>query len=191
MLQIDNTLISFDVFDKTFVCQLHACKGNCCVEGDSGAPLDENETIILDEIYPKVEPYMTPEGINSVKEQGTWVVDSDGDLVTPLVHKKECVYVFRNSEGIVQCAIEKAFNEGKIGFQKPISCHLFPVRLTKYPEFVAVNYERNPLCVPARILGEKTGIPMYQFLKTPLIRKFGSEWYHQIEIAAKEFPFNK
>ncbi|HAN00730.1 MAG TPA: DUF3109 domain-containing protein [Marinilabiliales bacterium] len=186
MLQIENTLISLDILEKKFVCNLHACKGACCVEGDSGAPLDAEETPILEQIFPQVKPYMTPEGIETVQKLGTWVVDDDGDKVTPLVNNRECAYVYRNQEGIVLCAIEKAFNEGKVSFQKPVSCHLYPIRVKKYADFDAVNYESNHLCVPARVNGEKLGVPVYQFVRGPLIRKFGEEWFHQLEIAANE-----
>ncbi len=186
MLQIENTIISLDILEKKFVCHLKACKGSCCVEGDSGAPLDAEETAILEQIYPHVKPNMTPEGIETVESKGTWVVDNDGDLVTPLVKNQECAYVYRNEDGIVLCAIEKTYNEGTIAFQKPVSCHLYPVRVKKYTDFDAVNYQSNHLCVPARINGEKLGVPIYQFVKGPLIRKFGEEWYKQLEIAAKE-----
>ncbi len=186
MLQIDKTLISLDVLEKTFVCDLGACKGACCVEGDSGAPLNDEETRILEEIYPIVKKHMTPEGIDTVEKQGKWIVDSDGDKVTPLVENKECAYTYRNEKGIVLCAIEKAFLNNELAFQKPLSCHLFPIRITRYADFDAVNYERNKLCMPARIQGEKLGVPIYKFVKGPLIRKYGTEWYEQLEIAAKE-----
>jgi len=186
MLQIDKTLISFDIFEKKFVCDLGVCKGECCVEGDSGAPLDDEETKILEEIYPVVEKYMTKAGIKAVKKQGKWIVDSDGDKVTPLVNNKECAYIYKDNNGIVFCAIEKAFLEKEIDFQKPVSCHLYPIRITKYQDFDAVNYESNKLCIPARVNGERLGVPLYKFVKVPLIRKYGKEWYEQLEIAAEE-----
>ena len=186
MLQIDKTLISLDIFEKKFVCDLGVCKGECCVEGDSGAPLDDEETKILEEIYPVVEKYMTKAGIKAVKKQGKWIIDSDGDKVTPLVNNKECAYIYKDNNGIVFCAIEKAFLEKEIDFQKPVSCHLYPIRITKYQDFDAVNYESNKLCIPARINGEKLGVPVYKFVKIPLIRKYGKEWYNQLEIAAEE-----
>jgi len=186
MLQIDKTLISFDIFEKKFVCDLGVCKGECCVEGDSGAPLDDEETKILEEIYPVVEKYMTKAGIKAVKKQGKWIVDSDGDKVTPLVNNKECAYIYKDNKGIVFCAIEKAFLEKEIDFQKPVSCHLYPIRITKYQDFDAVNYESNKLCIPARVNGERLGVPLYKFVKVPLIRKYGKKWYEQLEIAAEE-----
>jgi len=186
MLQIDKTLISFDIFEKTFVCNLSACKGECCVEGDSGAPLEDDETKILEKIYPILEKFMTKSGIKAVKKQGKWIIDSDGDKVTPLINNKECAYIYKDNNGIVFCAIEKAFLEKEIDFQKPVSCHLYPIRITKYKDFDAVNYESNKLCIPARINGEKLGVPLYKFVKVPLIRKYGKEWYKQLEIAAEE-----
>jgi len=186
MLQIDKSLISFDVFEKKFVCDLHACKGACCVEGDSGAPLEKHETAKLDEVFPAVKKYMTPEGIAAVEELGAWVIDFEGDAVTPLIKNKACAYTFHDEKGVISCAIEKAYFNGDISFRKPLSCHLYPIRITRYPEFDAVNYERNNLCTPARIMGEKLGVPLYVFLKEPLIRKYGEDWYNQLEIAANE-----
>ncbi len=186
MLQIDNALISLNILEKKFVCELGACKGECCVEGDAGAPLEEGETKILEEIYPIVKKHMTTEGKKAVKKFGKWVIDSDGDKVTPLVNNRECAYTYKNKDGIIFCAIEKAFLNKELDFQKPLSCHLYPIRITKYKDFEAVNYETNHLCIPARINGEKLGIEIYRFVKTPLIRKYGEEWYRQLEIAVKE-----
>ncbi len=186
MLQIENTLISLDIFEKKFVCELGSCKGECCVDGDSGAPLDDEETKIIEEIYPIVEKYMTTEGKKAVKKQGKWIIDADGDKVTPLVNNLECAYTYKSDNDIIFCAIEKAFIEKEIKFQKPLSCHLYPIRIKKYADFDAVNYETNKLCVPARVLGEKLGVPLYKFVKEPLIRKYGKNWYKQLDIAAKE-----
>lgn len=186
MLQIDNTLISLDVFEKKFVCDLGACKGECCVEGDSGAPLETDETKKLEQIYPKVKKYMTKSGIKAIEKQGTWVIDQDGDKVTPLVNNHECAYTYKDEKGIVFCAIEKAYLNHEIDFQKPVSCHLYPIRITKYEAYDAVNYETNKLCIPARIHGETLGVPLYKFVKDPLIRKYGKAWYRQLEIAAQE-----
>lgn len=191
MLQIDRALISFDVLEKTFVCDLKACKGACCVEGDSGAPLEEDETKQIEDVYPLVKKYMTPEGIKAIEEQGSWVIDSDGDKVTPLINKAECAFTYTDNEGIIKCAIEKAYFNGEVKFRKPISCHLYPVRITKYNDFDAVNYESNKLCIPARICGEKHGIEIYKFVKDPLIRKYGTAWYTQLEIAVEELSKNK
>lgn len=186
MLQIDRALISLDVLEKSFVCDLGICKGNCCVEGDSGAPLEEDETGLIEKYYPVFEKYMSANGKKAVKKQGYWIIDSDGDKVTPLVNNNECAYTFKDDNDIVFCAIEKAYNNKEIDFQKPLSCHLYPIRITTYKDFDAVNYETNKLCIPARINGEKLGVPIYKFVKAPLIRKYGQEWYDKLEIAVKE-----
>ena len=190
MLQIGKTIVSLNLIEKNFVCDLQACKGACCVVGDSGAPLEEDELEIFDDIYSIVEPYLSEEGIRAIDEQGLYTVDDDNDYVTPLINNKECAYtIFEN--GIAKCAIEKAFFDKKINFRKPISCHLYPVRITKYTEFDAVNYETNKLCADAVNLGNKLGVPVYKFLKEPLIRKYGEEWYKELEYAAKNLNFVK
>ena len=185
MIQIDDKLISEDLFSEEFVCNLAKCKGICCVEGDAGAPLDEDETKILDEIYPKIKSYLRPEGIEAIEEQGTYPLDFEGDLVTPLVNNAECAYVIFDEKGYTKCAIEKAYEDGVIDWQKPISCHLYPIRLKTYPSFVAVNYERWSICKDACILGRKLQVPVYKFVREALIRKFGEEWYEQLEAAEK------
>ncbi len=185
MLSIDRTVISMNLFDKKFCCNLEKCKGSCCRYGDSGAPLEEAEAVILEEIWPVVEKYMRPEGIEAVREKGTSMVDSDGDTVTPLIGNDECAYAILE-DGIFKCAIEKAWTDGKIKFRKPESCHLFPVRIKKYRDFDAVNYEEWKICKPARNLGEDLDLPVYKFLKEPLIRVYGKSWYKEVEKAAEE-----
>ena len=182
MLQIDDSIISFEVLQKKFTCDLKKCKGACCVHGDSGAPLEDKETEILKDIYPLIKPFMRKEGIEAVEKQGTHVIDSDGDKVTPLVNNKECSYViFEN--GIAFCAIERAFHAKKIDFQKPISCHLYPIRITKYKDFEAVNFHHWDICKPAMAAGEKSDTPLYIFLQEPLTRKYGAEWFEKLKIA--------
>lgn len=184
MIEIDNKILSKDIFDKKFVCDLNACKGACCVEGDSGAPLEEEEIHILEDIYDAVKPYLRKEGIKAIKEQGNWIIDNDGDYVTPLRDGKECAYtIFEN--GMAQCGIEKAWKEGKINYRKPISCHLYPIRIKKYKKFEAVNYDVWDLCKPACACGEALQVPVYKFLKEALIRKYGGEFYAEVEEAAK------
>lgn len=184
MIQIDNALISRDLIDKKFACDLNQCKGICCVEGASGAPLDEDEGHVLKKIYPHVKPYLTKKGISEIANQGYYIVDEDGDYVTPLIGVEECAYSYREN-GITKCAIEKAYFKKKISFRKPISCHLYPVRITKYKTFDAVNYDRQYFCQPARTNGKKKGIPVYVFLKDALTRKYGIDWYNQLCYAAK------
>jgi hypothetical protein len=194
MVQIDDKIISLDVFEQQFVCDLSACKGACCVEGDSGAPLESEEADILSQIYDKVKPFMRKEGIREVELQGFSVIDKDGDLTTPLVNNKECAFVSFDQNGTAKCSIEHAYNQGEIAFKKPISCHLFPIRIQKYDDFEAVNYESIKICEPACSCGQKLQVPVYKFLKEPLIRLYGESWYHTLSEAAVELklepPFN-
>ncbi len=183
MIQVDDKIISLDVFEKHFVCDLNACKGACCVEGDSGAPLLSGEEKILDDIYEKVKPYMRAEGITEIENQGVAVYDADGDLTTPLVNNRECAFVI-DEKGISKCSIEKAYYDGKVDFKKPISCHLFPIRIKEYRDFDAVNYEEIKICKPACECGSKLEVPVYAFLKEPLIRKYGEAWYNRLLLKA-------
>jgi hypothetical protein len=186
MVQIGSTIVSMDIFEKQFVCHLEKCKGMCCVYGESGAPLSDDEVTILREIYPKVKPYMTQEGIAVVERQGVFDTDFDIDKVTPLIGDSEdCVYSF-SDKGVYYCAIEKAYMNGEVDFRKPVSCHLYPIRITKYHAYEAVNYHPWNICNDALEYGKKKRTPLYIFLKEPLIRKFGFEWYDQLCIAAKE-----
>ena len=187
MIQIDDKLISEDLFSEEFVCNLAKCKGICCVEGDAGAPLDEDETKILDEIYPKIKSYLRPEGIQAIEEQGTYTLDFEGDLVTPLVNNAECAYVIFDEKGYTKCAIEKAYEDGVIDWQKPISCHLYPIRITEYSNFSAINYHEWDICSDACTLGKELSVKVYQFLKKPLIRKYGEDFYQTLSEAAEEW----
>jgi len=184
MVQIGSTIVSLDIFEKQFVCHLSDCKGMCCVYGESGAPIADDEIAILQEAYPKVKPYMTPAGIAVVEQKGVYDTDFDNEKVTPLIGDGEdCVYSV-NEKGVYYCAIEKAFMNGDTGFRKPVSCHLYPIRITKYKAFEAVNYHCWNICSDASEYGKKKGIPLYVFLKEPLIRKYGAEWYEQLCLAA-------
>ena len=186
MVQIGSTIISPDIFEKRFVCNPAKCKGMCCVYGESGAPLGDDEIPVLREIYPKVKPYMTAAGIAAVEQQGVYVTDFDNDKVTPLIgNSEDCAYSCTEKD-VVYCAIEKAFISGETGFRKPVSCHLYPIRITKYSAFEAVNYHPWNICNDALKLGEKKGTPLYVFLKEPLIRKYGAEWYEELCIAAEQ-----
>jgi hypothetical protein len=164
---------------------LESCKGNCCVEGKSGAPLEASETQTLEKIFHQVKSFMTPEGIYAIKKSGTSIQKKDGTNATPLINDHgQCAYVFFN-DGIARCAIEKAFEEGKTDFRKPISCHLYPVRISHYQNFDALNYDRWNICSPACSLGKKLGVSVAEFVKDGLIRKYGSEWYAQLEGVAR------
>lgn len=180
MILIENTCISDDIEDQEFVCNLDKCKGACCVEGDSGAPLDEDELAILDEIYPEVAPYLTEAGKKVIATEGTWTKDWDGDYVTPIINGRECAYAIYDQKGILKCGIEEAYNDGKISYKKPISCHLYPIRVTKYEQYHALNYDRWEICSPACSLGQQLKVPVYKFLKDPLIRAYGEDWYRQL-----------
>lgn len=184
MIAIGNTLVSEEVIEKQFVCDLNACKGACCVKGDYGAPLEKDELEILDKVYDKVKPYMRKEGIEAVEEQGKYLLYERKEWVTPLVKGKECAYVIFD-KGTALCAIEQAYNDGKVKWKKPISCHLYPIRLTKQRNgYEAVNYDRWSICSPACKLGKSLQVPVYRFLKDSLIRKYGKEWYKELELAA-------
>lgn len=186
MLQIDETIISLDLFQNYFVCDLPSCKGICCVEGDAGAPLEQNELTKLKEILPYVWNDLSNAAKEVIQKQGVFYIDDDNEPVTSIVDGRECVFTVKDKQGIYKCAIEKAYKEGKIDFYKPISCHLYPVRIKEYTRLTAVNVHRWKVCNCARILGKKLHMPVYKFLKEPLIRKFGEEWYHQVEIFAHE-----
>lgn len=184
MIQIDDTIVSLDVLQRQFVCNLSKCKGICCVEGDSGAPLNEDELPVLEQIYEKVSPYLREEGRESIKQQGKYVIDSEGDYVTPLINGAECAYViFDETTTIAKCAIEKAYEDGVIDYKKPVSCHLYPIRLQKLRKYIAVNYDEWYICSEACILGEQLKIKVFEFLREPLIRKFGEKWYDQLKEA--------
>jgi Protein of unknown function (DUF3109) len=185
MLRIGDTIFSLDILEKKFKCDLSKCLGNCCKYGDSGAPLSDDEVKILDEIWPEVKPYLRPEGISVIEKEGTSVTDFENDRVTPLIGAEECAYTVLK-DNIYMCGIEKAWKDGKISFQKPLSCHLFPVRVKQYSDFRAVNYQELPICKPARDFGAAEGANVYRFLKKPLIRLLGKEVYADLCIAAKE-----
>lgn len=190
MLSLGKTIISSAVFEEKFACDLKKCRGHCCLQGDSGAPLKEQEGKVLEEIWPVIRGYMRPEGIRAVEEKGSSVIDSDGDLVTPLVGKAECAYA-QYRDGIYYCAIENAWHDKVISFRKPVSCHLFPIRITHYESFDALNYEELKICRPAFRRGMKENIPVYVFLKEPLIRMYGKKWYDELLVAAGEIRKNK
>lgn len=184
MIQIDDTVVSEVLLERKFVCNLKACKGACCVEGDAGAPLDKVELKELEKVYPIVKSYLSDQS-NKALEKDLYTIDDDGEYVTTLVNGKECAYVIFEEDGTSKCGIEQAYLDGKINWKKPISCHLFPVRLTKYENFTAVNYAYWDICDDACVLGEQLGVKTYQFLKEPLVRKFGEKWFEELELVDK------
>ncbi len=181
MIILGDCILSDELYEERFVCDLPVCRGGCCVEGDAGAPLLEDEVAVMESIAGRVVPFMIPEGIAAVNEQGYWVKDDDNELTTPLVGGKQCAYVFYDGAGVARCAIERAYEEGLIAFQKPISCHLYPIRIKKYPHYEALNYHSWPLCDCARSRGRKLKVRVYRFLKEALVRKYGREWYEELE----------
>lgn len=187
MIEVGRAIVSLDILEKKFLCDLLKCKGACCVEGDSGAPVTFEESKKIEEVFPEVEAYLPEEHRAEIKKQGYSVFDLDGDMVTPLVNNRQCAYSYEE-KGIVKCGIEKAYLDGKISFRKPVSCHLFPIRITEYKRFDAVNYQQIDICRPGRVCGVKEKLPVYVFLKEPLIRKYGQEWYEQLEYAAQNLP---
>ncbi len=180
MIKVGEVLVSDDIKEKEFVCNLDKCKGACCVEGDFGAPLLEEELAILEEIYPQVKKYLSPEGIAEIERQGTHTVDDEGELCTPVIGGRECVYAIYDKKGILKCGIEQAYNDGEISWKKPISCHLYPIRVTQKKSFEALNYHKWHICSPACALGHELKVPVYKFLKDPLIRKYGKDWYDEL-----------
>lgn len=185
MLRIGDTIFSLDIIEKKFKCNLLQCKGSCCRYGDAGAPLTSDEAEFLNKIYPVIASYLRPEGIEAIDLKGTSVADYDGELVTPLIGNEECAYTIIKN-GIFMCAFEKAWADRKINFRKPLSCHLFPVRIKQYPGFRAVNYHEQDICRPAREEGSKEGLYVYEFLKEPLKRALGADLYEELCVAARE-----
>ncbi|MFM1874299.1 MAG: hypothetical protein RL266_36 [Bacteroidota bacterium] len=181
MFAIQHTLVSLDLLERHFVCDLNACKGICCVKGDAGAPVTDQEIDLLENIIDDILPFLDEEGKEMIAEKGVFEIDVDGDKGTSLLKDGRCAYALIDQNGMVSCGIEKAYNAGAIQFKKPISCHLYPVRITEYKEYDAVNYNRWSICKPACDCGSKLQVPLYRFLKEALIRKYGEAWYEELE----------
>ena len=186
MFQLGKTIVSENIIDKDFVCNLSACKGACCVDGDAGAPLENEETKILEDIYPKVKPFLRQEGIDVIEKEGTWITSDFGELETPLINDADCAYVIFDENKTALCAIEEAYNQGIIDWKKPVSCHLYPIRVRDYSEFSAVNYHKWEICDDACSLGKELQVPVYKFVKQALVRKFGEDWYAELEKVAEK-----
>tara|TARA_R110000868_G_scaffold308015_1_gene569634 strand:+ start:255 stop:833 length:579 start_codon:yes stop_codon:yes gene_type:complete len=182
MFAIQNTLVSLDLLEKYFVCDLNACKGTCCIKGDAGAPLTMEEINLLEDIIDDILPYLDEEGKAMVAQKGVFEIDVDGDKGTSLLDSGRCAYALVDDNGMVSCGIEKAKNAGAIDFKKPISCHLYPVRITEYESYDAVNYNKWDICKPACDCGAKLDVPLFRFLKEALTRKYGNEWYEELEM---------
>ena len=188
MIAIDKVLVSDDVVEAKFVCDLDKCKGGCCEDGDAGAPLEKEEMQRIRESFKAVKPYLTAEGLAEIKKSGKFVYDREFGWVTPTVGNAICAYGFRNGKGIIMCAFEAAYNDGKTQWKKPISCHLYPIKTNQTKTFTMVNYEpREVLCRPGCVLGKKAKLPVYQFLKEALVRKFGEEFYETLHKIAIDY----
>lgn len=188
MIAIDNVLISDEIIEEQFVCDLNKCKGGCCDDGDAGAPLDKEELKYLDEVYETVKPYLTQEGIREIELQGKYLYTNEFGWVTPAINGQMCAYGYKDAQGITKCGIEQAYNDGKVSWKKPISCHLFPIRIKKTKRNDLVNYEpREDLCKAACSRGKKLKVPVYVFLKDPIIRKYGEEFYSVLEKVASDY----
>ena len=187
MIEINDTVISLDLIERFFCCDLAGCKGECCVEGDAGAPLEKEEFNILRKILPVVWDDLSPEAQAVINRQGVGYIDRESEIVTSIVNGKNCVFTYYGTDGVCKCAIEKAFIEGRTDFMKPVSCHLYPIRVKRYKDYYAVNYHHWKVCRAAGILGKQKHLLLYQFLREPLIRKFGEEWYDALDTCAQEY----
>lgn len=190
LIEIGDKIVTDALFRRMFMCDLNACKGACCIEGDEGAPLLGNELKIIEDLLPKIKPYMTKEGIEKVEKDGVAYRDDFGELVTSLVDDGACAFVMYDEKGIAKCSIEAAYRNGDINWKKPISCELFPIRAKKFKEFTALNYEEIAICAPGCVLGEKMSMPLYQFLKEALTRAYGEEFYQELDEVYHEMEKN-
>lgn len=192
MIEIGNTLVSLDLAERFFCCDLDQCLGQCCIEGDAGAPITTAEQRELERVLPMVEQRLTPQARRVIGEQGVSYIDEEGDLVTSIVGGRDCVFTCHAPGGKCLCAIDSAFRQGLTGsFRKPISCYLYPLRLTEYPSFTAVNYHRWKICRSAEANGRRLGIRLYQFMKGPLTERFGKEWYDELVQACEAIIENE
>jgi len=186
LVEIGNKIVSTQLFERKFVCDLNTCKGACCIEGDAGAPLTDLEINILEEELDHIKPFMREVGIKAVEESGVFYIDQENEKATTLVNKKECAFVFFDEKGITKCAIEAANKAKKTTFKKPISCHLYPIRVKHFDIFTALNYNQWDICESACDCGEKLNVPVYKFLKEPLTRAFGETFFNELEIVNEE-----
>lgn len=186
MIQIDDVVVSLDVLRESFCCDLSACKGACCIEGDAGAPVELGEVEKLETVLPLIWKDLSPEAQDVINRQGVVYTDEEGDLVTSIVNGKDCVFTCYDQSGCCYCAIEKAYRAGLTDFYKPVSCHLYPIRVGDYGPYKAVNYHRWNVCKAAVLMGRKENMPVYRFLREPLIRKFGEAWYRELEDVVQE-----
>lgn len=187
MLEIQNTLVSLDLIERYFCCDIDTCLGSCCIEGDAGAPITPEERDRIQAILPEIYDELLPTAKQRIDEAGISYIDEEGDLVTQIVDGRDCVFTCYDKGGKCLCAIERAYRKGLISFRKPISCYLYPVRLTEYSKFTAVNFHRWKICKCAEVLGRRLDLRAYKFLKEPLIERFGKDWYDELCIAAEAY----
>ena len=187
MFIIGDTLVSLDVLEKQFCCDLGACCGKCCIEGDAGAPVSEDELQEIEKVLPLIQPLMTRKAQKTVEQNGLSYLDPSGERVLSIVDGQACVFMQRDEKRWCYCLLEQAYLQGKTSWRKPISCALYPIRLTQVGSRVGVEYHRWDICYPARVLGKKQQVPLYRFLREPLIRRFGQEWYDELELTAEEW----
>lgn len=190
MIQIGKQLVSLDVIEKEFCCDITKCNGCCCIEGDAGAPLLDEEIAEYEKVLDKILPYLPEKNQEVIREKGVYYLDDEHEKVTMLVDNAECAFVEHDGETLY-CGIEHAYRDGKISVQKPISCHLYPIRCRQYHDFEAINYDKWPICADAICKGKKLGLKVYQFLKEPLIRKYGKEWYDELVEVAHQWEAQK
>ena len=186
MVQIQDTIVSLDVITKEFCCDLKKCHGACCIEGDAGAPVTTDEIARIEELLPVIWEDLSPQARQVISDKGVSYPDPEGELVTQIVNGKDCVFTCYDQNGCCFCAIEKAYREGKVSFMKPVSCHLYPIRVKKLGPYLGLNYDRWDVCQAAVIKGHREHIPVYKCLKEPLIRRFGQEWYDELELTVTE-----
>ena len=191
MFQLGKTIVSDEILEKEFICNLGACKGACCVNGDAGAPLEKEELKILEEIQPIMKKYLRGKGLEAIDRHGPYTTNEDGEHETTLINGEDCAYVIYDKNNIALCGIEEAYNQGEITFKKPVSCHLYPIRIRQYSEFSAVNYDRWDICDDACTLGKEMKVPVFKFVKQALVRKFGQEWYDELEKINEEREFER
>lgn len=191
MYQIGDVLISDEVLTERFVCDLEKCMGACCIEGDAGAPVDLDEIMQIEEVLPIIWDQLSIPARKVINKQGVAYTDPEGQLVTSIVNNKDCVFTCYDEKGCCFCALEKAYREGKTRFYKPLSCHLYPIRHKKVGDLDALNYHQWEVCKAAVLLGQKKDVRVYEFLKEPLIRKFGEAWYQELTEAVEELKRRK
>lgn len=187
MFHIQDTIVSLEVIEKTFCCDLSVCKGRCCIEGDAGAPVTEEEEQQIKALLPSLLPLMRKEAREVVEQRGISYDDPTGERVLEIVDGRDCIFSRTDRQGWCYCLIEKLYSEGKAPLRKPVSCALYPIRLTQYPSFTAVEYHHWDICHCARQLGKKQHLPVYRFLREPLIQRFGKEWYDELCLVADEW----